>query len=85
MDNYQGFSGIKAGMSVGQVLGRDVAECGGVPAAWPGAAQPGQHQLEEQLHRANSGARHMSTVQYSTVQYSTVQYSRTRYMNAFRP
>ena len=27
------FSGIKAGMFVGQVLGRDVAECGGVPAA----------------------------------------------------
>ena len=60
-------------MYVGQVLGRDVAECGGVPTAGPGAAEPGQHQLEEQLHRANSGARHMSTVQYSTVQYSTVQ------------
>ena len=40
MDNYQGFSGIniiieviETGMSVGQVLGRDGAECGGVAAA----------------------------------------------------
>ena len=49
-------------MFVGQVLGHDGAECGGVAAAGPGAAQPRQHQLEEQLHRAHSGARHMNTV-----------------------